>query len=35
VYFRVAHADLAAHRDAWLDDLLLPFEGLRTALPDA
>jgi len=32
VYFRVAHRDLDAHRDQWLDDLLLPFEGLRAAL---
>ena len=35
VYFRVSHVDLFAHRDAWLDDLLLPFEGLRAAVDHA
>jgi len=29
VYFRVAHVQLAQHREAWLDDLLLPFEPVR------
>lgn len=33
VYFRVCHVELAQHRDAWLDDLVLPFEGLRASLP--
>jgi len=32
VYFRVKHVHLDDHRDRWLDDLLLPFDGLRAAL---
>ena len=35
VYFRISHVDLATHRDRWLDDLMLPFEGVRAALPGA
>jgi hypothetical protein len=33
VYFRISHKDLVQHRDAWLNDLILPFEGLRAVLP--
>mmetsp|Transcript_32624 Transcript_32624/g.104026 ORF Transcript_32624/g.104026 Transcript_32624/m.104026 type:complete len:353 (-) Transcript_32624:66-1124(-) len=33
VYFRLRHVDIDAHRTQWLDDLLLPFEGLRAAIP--
>lgn len=32
VYFRIHHVELEQHRQAWLDDILLPFEGLRAAV---
>lgn len=32
IYFRVSHTQLGQHRDAWLDDMMLPFEGLKSAL---
>jgi hypothetical protein len=33
IYFRVRHVRHALMREAWLDDLMLPFEGTRAALP--
>jgi hypothetical protein len=32
IYFRVSHIQLSSHRDAWLDDLMLPFEGLKSVM---
>lgn len=33
VYFRIQHVEIEKHRHAWLDDVLLPFEGLRETFP--
>lgn len=35
VYFRLRHVDLEHHKEAWLDDLYLPFEGVREAVESA
>jgi hypothetical protein len=34
VYFRLQHVQHEALRDRWLDDLMLPFEGVRGAMED-